>query len=393
LELTALDVAVGFPIGVGAEPSSLPAPEDASATDALLAACRRIQAPQAATFVSFSGGRDSSLVLAAATRAARSVGAPDPVPVTLRFVLDPVAEESSWQELVVRHLGLDEWERIPVRDELQSLGEIHTHVLERDGFKWPPNTYFHELICSHVTADGTLLTGLDGDGLMGDWRWISLLHPKAAPTSVRRRVSLFAQAILGTRWRERFLRDRYPPLDLPWLRPAGEVAAQREIVRHVAAEPPSWQRRVAFYARSRYLAAAQQALELVGDANRVHITHPLLDERFLAALARDGGNRGTGHRTDVMRHLGAGLLPEAALARETKAFFPRTSISEATREFARTWNGDGVPQDLVDAELLRAEWCSDAPHFGSATCLATAWLATRDTRWPRAAGADHRPTS
>src|SRR5215212_1324990 len=35
--------------------------------------------------VSFSGGRDSSSVLAAATRAARREGLPAPVPVTLRI--------------------------------------------------------------------------------------------------------------------------------------------------------------------------------------------------------------------------------------------------------------------------------------------------------------------
>ena len=55
--------------------------------------------------VSFSGGRDSSLVLAAATRAARRHGLPLPVPVTNRFAGVPYADESTWQELVMAHRG------------------------------------------------------------------------------------------------------------------------------------------------------------------------------------------------------------------------------------------------------------------------------------------------
>lgn len=59
--------------------------------------------------VTFSGGRDSSLVLAVAANVARREGLPQPVPATINFKGIKTAEESSWQELVIRHLGLDEW--------------------------------------------------------------------------------------------------------------------------------------------------------------------------------------------------------------------------------------------------------------------------------------------
>ena len=55
--------------------------------------------------VSFSGGRDSSSVLAAATRAAAREGLDPPVPVTLRLRDAPMSDEAEWQELVVRDLG------------------------------------------------------------------------------------------------------------------------------------------------------------------------------------------------------------------------------------------------------------------------------------------------
>ena len=47
--------------------------------------------------VAFSGGRDSSLVLAVATHVARREGLPDPIPVTRRFPDKPEAEESEWR--------------------------------------------------------------------------------------------------------------------------------------------------------------------------------------------------------------------------------------------------------------------------------------------------------
>ena len=65
--------------------------------------------------VGFSGGRDSSALLAVAVALAAREGLDPPVPVSFRF---PHAEtrESEWQELVVRHLGLAEWARVEIDD-------------------------------------------------------------------------------------------------------------------------------------------------------------------------------------------------------------------------------------------------------------------------------------
>src|SRR4051794_22650674 len=49
--------------------------------------------------VSFSGGRDSSAVLALAVDVARRHGLPEPVPVAMRFAGAPAADERRWQEL------------------------------------------------------------------------------------------------------------------------------------------------------------------------------------------------------------------------------------------------------------------------------------------------------
>jgi asparagine synthase len=119
--------------------------------------------------VSFSGGRDSSAVLAVATATARSRGLPDPIPVTLRFPGVESTEESDWQDLVVRRLGLREWERITIGDELDLLGPVARDGLRRHGLLWPPNAHVHVPILDYARG-GTVLTGWDGDGLFGDWR-------------------------------------------------------------------------------------------------------------------------------------------------------------------------------------------------------------------------------
>src|SRR5687767_11444455 len=72
--------------------------------------------------VAFSGGRDSSALLAMATRVARRARLEPPVPITLRLKKHPRTWESEWQEETVRYLGLDDWEIISLDYELDTLG-------------------------------------------------------------------------------------------------------------------------------------------------------------------------------------------------------------------------------------------------------------------------------
>src|SRR5687768_3761316 len=107
--LTPVETATGIVLGDGADPGPLPAvPPGETALAALERACLPAL-ERGRCCVSFSGGRDSSIVLATATRVARREGLPLPLPVTNRFPLAGHTDESHWQELVVRHLGLDDW--------------------------------------------------------------------------------------------------------------------------------------------------------------------------------------------------------------------------------------------------------------------------------------------
>ena len=72
--------------------------------------------------VSFSGGRDSSAVLAAAAAIARREGLPAPVPATVRAPGAAESDEAAWQEQVVAHVGIADWVRLEVHDELDVIG-------------------------------------------------------------------------------------------------------------------------------------------------------------------------------------------------------------------------------------------------------------------------------
>ena len=87
--------------------------------------------------VSFSGGRDSSIILAVATGLARRLGLPLPVPVTLRFPRHADTREDEWQDLVMGHLGLEDWVRLPFGDELEGIGPVAAGTLGRLGVLTP----------------------------------------------------------------------------------------------------------------------------------------------------------------------------------------------------------------------------------------------------------------
>jgi hypothetical protein len=111
LPLRPLEAAAGLALGLDERSTFTIYPTDLDPLEALIAATGEVVTAGPA-YVSFSGGRDSSAVLAAATVAARRQGVPDPIPITQRFAGVASTEEASWQEMVVDHLGLTRWELI-----------------------------------------------------------------------------------------------------------------------------------------------------------------------------------------------------------------------------------------------------------------------------------------
>ena len=60
-----------------------------------------------------------------------------PIPFTFRFPGKPLTEESDWQEHVIAHLGLDDWQRVKLHEELDLLGDVARRCLTEIGLMWP----------------------------------------------------------------------------------------------------------------------------------------------------------------------------------------------------------------------------------------------------------------
>jgi hypothetical protein len=323
--------------------------------------------------VSFSGGRDSSLVLAVATHVARREGLPLPVPVTLWFHDDPDADESRWQEQLIRHLGLPDWERLE-RADLGFLGPVARAGLREHGLLWPANAFFHAPIIE-VARGGTVLTGIDGDGLFAGWRWgQDALAARGFLRTVRRDVLERSARHLP----DRLLRHLAPRL--AWRPRWVEATAWPELamaqLRRTPPVPRRWDAWVRSWWRGRALAATRTSYRLLGEAGGARVVHPLLDPTFVAAVAGDGGHRGLGSRRSAMVRLGGDLLPDAVVTRTTKAFFDAVFWDQPTREWLTRWDGTGVDRAVVDADRLRDEWRRPRPHFGSALLAQQAWLSS-----------------
>jgi asparagine synthase (glutamine-hydrolysing) len=374
IRLAPLEAALGQVLGHEA-PAALSA-RDASRPLAALEAAILAGLRRAPCLVSFSGGRDSSAVLAVATALARREGLPDPIPATIRAPAAPWSDESQWQELVVEHLGLREWHRHEVTDELDVVGPVAQRILRRHGLLWPFNAHFHSPLLE-AARGGTLLTGVGGDELFAaatSRRASAVLRARVRPRprDARRILLHAAPEPLRRRWHER----RLAAMAHPWLTAAGAAAARRAYAATEASEPRGLAARMAHVRAARYLDVGVRSLGVIAAETGTGIAHPLLDLDVWAAMARSAPRSGYLARTDAMRAIFGHLLPDRLLARRDKAGFDEVFFHAHSRAFAAGWDGTGVPGELVDADALRAHWQTDAPRAQSFTLLQAAWLAS-----------------
>ena len=373
-ELTPLEVASGLVFGL-APPRPLPTEVAGEPIDAFeRAILPALQRPPC--IVSFSGGRDSSAVLAVAVRVARREGLPLPIPSTNRFPAVKDSHESDWQERVVAHLGLDDWLRPEFTDELDCVGPIATSVLRRHGLLWPFNAHFH-VPHLEAAAGGSLLTGIGGDEILSSSSWArerAVLSCRARPEfrDVLRVGFLAAPPPI----RRAVLRRR-APFEYSWLRPSAHRALAAGWAAHGASEPFSWEAQFGWRLRFRYLHVGLASLALLADDASVRIVHPFTDAGFSAALTRLPKTRRYTDRTAAMRLLFGDVLPDDVLARTTKSSFDEAFWSDWSRALASDWTGEGADPELVDVEALRQEWSSPDPDPRSFTLVQAAWLAEK----------------
>lgn len=328
-------------------------------------------------FVAFSGGRDSSALLAVAARVARRDGLPPPIALTLRWPDVPATDEDGWQRRVIDHVGLPErqWHVMEVGEDLDLLGPVATAMLRRHGLLWPPSA-IGVIPMLKAASGGTLVLGDGGDQVLGDWRW-----SRFGSLAARRRRPVPRDVLsAGLALSPRFLRGavdrrRRPPHQI-WLRPGVYRRYARVAAQDTASEPAHWGDFLGWTSRHRQTTVMAATWRRLAEDTGTALALPFWDLRFLAAMAQIGGRTGLGNRTAAMRAVFADVLPDGVLARSTKAGFTTAYWSGHSRVFAREWDGTGVDPDLVDPERLRAVWRSELPTYGSATPLHAAWLAT-----------------
>ena len=309
--------------------------------------------------VAFSGGRDSSAVLSAATAAARRLQLPDPVPVTLRFPGVVSTEESSYQESVVRHLGLSDWIRLEPGDTLDILGDVATDLTMQHGLMFPGNIHVLVPVLEAVRG-GALMTGVGGDEVLDGHRnhaFVAMLAGQRRPN--QRMLRALAKRYIAPGRIRNQVSDKLAS-HFPWLLPDARTEVVERMVRDVTQNPLFADRYlVSITNRMRYLRRAQDDLALLGKDFDVVSANPLVDPAFIGAVADDIGRMGLATRTDMMRRLFGDLLPIDVIERTGKASFDDVLWTDATREAAR-----GLPVEhlatLVDPGALRSVWESDA---------------------------------
>lgn len=332
---------------------------------------------RAPCYVTFSGGRDSSAVLAAATSLARREGHRLPIPVTLRYPDLPETDETHWQERVMRHLHLHDWIRIDVRqDESDLLGDATRDSLQTHGVLWPAALHTAGLTYRHLEP-GSLLTGEGGDASLGLRRGTALTALRRGRKPDLSIVGSAAFALLPRPARRALtLRAARSGSAARWLTRRALARHARLVAGDESAEPLRYDAGTWYLQRRRAFTVLSHNQSVHAAAFGIRSTDPLLDARFLAALARAGGAWGYTGRTATMHALFGDVLPKDVLSRNTKASFNHAYRGAGTKRFAAKWDGSGVDPELVDVDRLREVWLSDDPTMASALLLHAAWLAT-----------------
>jgi asparagine synthase (glutamine-hydrolysing) len=315
--------------------------------------------------------------LAAAVRVARREGLNLPIPATLVFPQSDASNEDDWQEVVLRHLGIDDWERIEIHDELDAVGPVATAAFERHGLLWPFNAHLHLPIIERA-AGGSVVTGFGGDELgnaTSSARAERLLSDRQRPTTGDLLVLGLALSPSPVRSLVHRHRARADLGDTPWLTEEGGRQLMRAYGASVGSIPLGWESVIRKWIwPSRYFRVCERSFAVMGEYHDVVVAHPFVDARFLDSVAAFGGFRGLGDRSDLMRAIFGELLPDELIERQTKGSFTDPLLTETAMDFAREWSGYGIDTSLVDPVLLRSHWLGGTPNVRSTTLLQAAWI-------------------
>lgn len=322
--------------------------------------------------VLFSGGRDSSMILAITVGLARREGHPEPVAITRSFPGIASADEYEWQRLVVDHLGVREWNRIDQTDDGRVLSSTVTSGLRRFGVLYPPMVHALTPVFPHV-AGGVVLTGEGGDEWLGPHRATPFAMLRSRSGLSRPDLYQHAfEASLPKSARQRLLRRRFAN-DCLWLRPAARDEFLTSVIEDETNAPFNWGEALVRLGHRRSVCASTRNVAALASTWGVRVVNPLHTAEFTRALQCAGGRLGFPGRTSLMREMASDLLPPELIRRRSKAYLDEAMWAERG-SFAETWSGGGLDQTLVDSSVLRRVWESPEPDSRTVMLLHSAWL-------------------
>lgn len=369
--MTFLDLGCGMPLGWNGEPSLVPrasSPDDA---------CERVWSDsfgRGPCYIPFSGGRESSMWLATASRYARRHGHDDPIPLTLRHPGLASAPELDVQDRVVSHLGLADWQRVEA-DDLDLVGSVARETLALTGPLWPPNAYLMTPLVE-AARDGVFVfvTGLSD--FFSWWRWaplVGLLDGTRRRPS-KRDLALIGAALMPASLRARGARRRGTPPPMPWLQAEAERDALALLRLRQADVPLRFDRAMAAQVTHRCFDGASGSLRALGESLETTVDQPLRRSGVVESLAGSGGPRGFRSLKAMLVAMCGELLPAELLTARPGPDLNPVFFGDASREFATEWTGAGLDGSVVDVEALRRHWLGDRPDPRSACLLQYAWL-------------------
>lgn len=373
--MTATDVATNMMLGDEQRPPLPPVEpgvEPRAHLDALLG--KALAAGRC--FVPFSGGRDSSCMLALATDAARRRGLPDPIPVTTSFRDAPGADERGYQELVVRRLRLADWEIVEVGDELQLVGPVAQRALLRHGLLFPAAAHTMIPVLERA-AGGTVILPIGQSDFFHYWRFARLSAVIKGQRRPRRGdLAEAAFALLPAPVRRAVFERKIAAWSAPWMEPELQRWFARERAARQASAPIRFDRAIDRAHAQRCYLGAVASLEALAATAGVRMVIPWYDPATVALVRHVGGRLGRGDRATALGRLAGDLLPEAVLTRRDSSHLGEVLYGDETRAFAARWSGGGLEELPVDPSALREMWLGDAARqdVRAALLMQLAWL-------------------
>jgi asparagine synthetase B (glutamine-hydrolysing) len=324
-------------------------------------------------YVEFSGGCDSSLVLAAAVRACRRIDHDPPIPITYRYPLLPVTHENDYQDAMLSYLNMSATV-FEITNEFDLLGPAAQRGLREFGVVWlAPFVASGDVYRS--LEPGLFLSGEGGDEVLGPRRIAGMY--RAAEAFRRGKFSSVAGNVMAT-FGPRPIRTRRINRGAavsPWIAESERVRFAQQVRR--VFNPPLLPGSFAdYYLQMPTVLLARSQLEAIAAWTGHTFSAPLMDPEFVHAVGDLTPAAQLRNRYRVLRYHFSEQLPPIILNRLSKSYMQSVAINDHAREFARHWDGQ-IGDSVVDADLLRAHWLQEDQDNVSASTyllLQSAWL-------------------